>query len=284
MLAFPFTPQLIIRVISVLLVVLIVVLFSHDTTLLVFFALALGHITMAFLYQRDAKKWNQTKLILAILGFAALAVFCNLYTTLGFIAANIAFVFHMLWDEVHLFNKKTSLVRTLEMLPFLVLWGSIFIHAASRSNFFFEAYGIAVLCVVVRLLLAFQKQYAMDVATYVLGGWTLLALGGTLIVQHVGLLVPASVWFFGLVTVHFFIWYGDYYRRVAPNIERRYTYIRRTLITNGISGLLAIIFAVTSAPIFLIFFSIGFANAWSLLHILTSIRFATLRGSLGISS
>jgi hypothetical protein len=198
-------------------------------------------------------------------------------------AANFTFVFHMLWDEAHLFNKPTSRLRTLEMLPFLVLWSAIFLHAAYYASFFTEAYVIAGIFIAIRIIMALRSSRRPDVVSYILAGWTFLAFGACVIVESAGMLVPATIWFFGLVTVHFFIWYGDYFRRVASHKDRRTTYVRRTLLTNGVSALIAIAFAVTSAPIFLIFFSVAFANAWSLLHILTSIRFATFRSSFGLT-
>lgn len=280
----PFAIQIITRLVSIALVITLVLVLPPATALLLFFALALGHMTMAFLYQRDAKKWSYKKLLLAAAGFCVLAIFCNVYPTLGFVVANFTFVFHMLWDEAHLFNRPTSRTRTLEMLPFLVLWGSLFLQVAFGYELFMTAYVISGILVLARIAMLVLAEAKPDIVSYMLWGWTLLALVGSLIVQQVGMLVPASLWFFGLVTVHFFIWYGDYFLRVMNDTGRRTTYLRRVLVTNATSIALALVFVFMSAPVLAIFFSIGFANAWSILHILSSIRFATFRTSFGFAA
>lgn len=278
----PFAGQILIRLCSVVLVIILVATLPHRTALLLFFALALGHMAMAFLYQRDAKKWNRRKLLLAGIGFCGLAIVCNVYPTIGFIVANLTFVFHMLWDEAYLFNRPTSRIRTLEMLPFLVLWGSIFIYVAFGKAYFPEAYIVAAFLFLIQILAYRYLSQKPDIVTYVLGGWASLALVACLIVQNMGMLVPASLWFFGLVTTHFFIWYGDYFGRVAGNLARKNVYLQRVLVTNTVSLGLAGVFLFTGFAPLALFFSIGFANAWSLLHILSSIRFATLRSSFGL--
>lgn len=176
------------------------------------------------------------------------------------------------------------MLRTLEILPFQLLWGALFVKAGYNLALFTPAYILVAILIAIRLVLGLRSSGKLDIASYTLLGWTLLAFLGCLLVERVGMPVPASVWFFGLVTMHFFVWYGDYFRRVMSNEERRTRYMYRVLVTNGVSVILALMFALSGTPILAILFSITFANAWALLHILTSLRPSVLRSSLGVAT
>jgi hypothetical protein len=271
-----------IRLVSIVAAIAIAVFFPHQTALLVFFALALAHTMMAFLYQRDAGKWNFTKLVITLISFTVLAILCNTWFESFFVVTGIAFALHMMWDEAHLLGKTPSLMRTLEFVPFLALYSAVLFKAAFNSVLFPYAYIVAAATLVVYAIISYNTHTRPDIVSYVYGAWTLLALASCLFVARFGIVVAPGLWFFGLATMHFLIWYGEYYRRVAKDAARRTRYLSRTLITNGIAGTLAFLFSINAAPVLTLFFGVGFVNAWSLVHIFSSIRVSTLKSWVAV--
>lgn len=272
-----FRVRIITRVVAVLLAVGITVVFPPQIAMLAYYAFALAHFILAFMYQRDAGKWNQNKLLAGGAFFLIIASVWNVYPTLGFFLTSLAFVIHMMLDETHLLGGTPSRMRTLESLPYVLLWVVISLRIGFEIDIFFWGYFLVGVLVLVRVMFHSIGHAKMDGITATLLTWGFLTMVACVLIQTYGVMVPATLWFFGIANIHFFLWYGDYYFRVAHDATKRITYLRRILVINTLTFFLAGLFSVGAVPILILFFGQAYVNAWSLLHIVSSIRGSTLR-------
>lgn len=273
-----FIVRALIRLASILLVLAIVFTTSDTVSILTFFAFAMGHVVMAFWYQKDAGKWNEAKVLVSLAVVLILAVICSMWPSTGFVLTSLAFALHMAVDELHLYGGTPSFRRLLEIAPFVTLWSSLALMIGYGWEVSAFAYiTVALIIFGYGVFLSVRKQRP-DGITFVLAFWAIAALGASLFIGSFGVMVASTVWFFGLATIHFLIWYGDYYLKVRNDPLKKTRYVRRTVITNAIAFFLAFLYGQGLTIPLAILFSAAFVNAWSLVHIGSSFRVSTFAG------
>lgn len=276
--------SLIIRVVAVVLTLSVIFLFSEQTVASLFIILGLAHFALAFWYQKGAGRWKVPAIGLLIFSFALLAFLVNATSTAWFfVLTGIYTSLHMAWDEVHLLKGKHSLVRTLEYLPFVILYGGLLTDANFGTNFFIPALSISIFVLIGYGAVSWFKKQKPDSISLVNLSWGVFAF-----VVYLSYLassgVPAYIWFLGLAVVHYLIWYGEYARKVAHNPERRKTYYRRVFLVNGLLFAGFFLWSFGGVSLGSILYAPVFFYVWAFLHVTTSTRLSELPSMVSLRS
>lgn len=268
--------SVLVRVVSVLLVLACVLLLSQETVILLFITLGLGHFALAFWYQKGAGRWKLPATVLLLLSFVLISFGIQATTTqFFFVLTGLGTVLHMSWDEVHLLGGKHSLLRTLEYTPFVLLFGGMIVDGNFFTDLFIPSALLSVVVLVVYCVLMKMRHQLPDKISYTNIGWGFLAFLTYCSYLFTSNILPV-LWFLGFAVVHYFIWYGEYARKVAGNPERRKTYYFRVALVNGLMFAGLFLWGVGLLPIGGLIYQSIFYFVWSFLHVTTSTRLKEL--------
>jgi hypothetical protein len=271
-----------VRLVAVGIAVLLVTGFSLYHVSLIYLVLAFGHLALAFWYQREAGKWEGRRFWYGIALLVLLVVASSHSFELFLLFTNFIFSVHMMLDETHLLGGKPSLIRTLEGAPFVLLYTQLFAWALFGVSYVVPALGIVVAILLSYVVLSFRLRRTPDRVSIGNFAWGGIALALTAAVSVFGPFIAPYVWFYALGMVHFFIWYGEFFRKVAHDAPRKTRYLSRVLAMNIVGAILLVIFLHARAPVLALLFAPVFVNAWTVWHIITSIRGSTVRASFAI--
>lgn len=261
------------KVIAFGLVVPALFLLDAKEITMAFIVFGQGHFIAAYYYQWRAGKIGDRWL--AYYGAGAALLFAYAYITQAFelIALVTMFVFlvHHFQDEVLLFGKERSLIRTLEQISPIMLYTALIGDALYGSQVApIIAYGVLALLVVYGVCIALFKTYAPDTLSWYFG----IITAGLLYIALANVRVDASA-LAGLVILnHYVCWYVHFYFRFEQNIPRLKSYIRDMLVINGIviAAFCAFLFSAPLQPLLAWVFAPIYFYTWTILHILSSVR------------
>jgi hypothetical protein len=272
-----------IRIVSAALTLICIFLLPPFVVVPFFIALGLGHFALAFWYQKSAGRWGIPAIGILLLLFALIAFAVNATSTsLFFVITGIYTSLHMAWDEVHLLKGAHSLFTTLEMLPFVTLYGGLLIDANFDTHLFVAATIIAAAELIVYAVFSLIYRRALNGISLVNLGWGIFALSVYTSFLFSQGIAPA-IWFLGLAVIHYFIWYGEYAYKVAGNPERRATYYRRVALVNIVLFIALVAWMNGFFPVGGIIFIPTFFYVWAFLHVTSSTRLADMRRLLSLS-
>lgn len=276
MLTTGFGYSVLVRAVSVLLMVACVLLLSQETVILLFITLGLGHFILAFWYQKGAGRWKLPATLLLLLSFVAISFSVQATSTeFFFVLTGIWTALHLAWDEVHLLGGKHSFVRTLEYTPYVVLFSGMIIDANFGTDLFAPSALISLCALIAYVFLLKKVHTSLDNVSYANLSWGLLAF-----VTYCSFLFSSNIlpviWFLGFAVIHYFIWYGEYARKVANNPERRKTYYMRVGLVNALMFGGLFLWLLGLFPVGGLIYQSIFYFVWSFLHVVTSTRLKEL--------
>jgi hypothetical protein len=270
--------DLIIRAVSVALVPASVLLVRGGPLVFTMaIVLGQGHFLLAYLYQAEAGKLTRERIVYLIAAFFFLlwAIFTLPYTIASLLTA-LVFGVHFCLDEARLLNGRHTLFTTLEALPFFILYGGMYADMIFVRPSFFSATVCAAL--IAALVYRIVAQYAGQKAgksAYAFAAWGVCAFG-LYLAYH--LIAPANTltWFWfalmSMVLLHYYIWYGVYWYKLASAPQARRLYVARAVAINALLILLAFIWIEGPFPPLSFLFAPLFFNLWTYLHIIASFR------------
>lgn len=268
--------SILIRVVSVVLILACLFFLPERVCMFLFITLGLAHFGIAFWYQCGAGRWKLPSVGLLFLAFAGISFLVNAtYTAWFFVLTGVYTTLHMAWDEVHLLKGTHSLYTTLELAPFVVLYGGLLTDANFGTSFFVPALSVSLTCFAVYGILSLSRRRPPNGVSFVNLGWGVFAFAVYLSFLF-STNVPPYLWFLGLAVVHYFIWYGEYARKVSTDTSRKKTYYFRIITVNVVlfAGLLA--WLSTGFALGGILYAPTFFYAWAFLHVTTSLRLSDL--------
>jgi len=240
-----------------------------------------GHFLGAYYYQWKAGKMKMKWVIVyAVLTIALFywAVALHQYAYIALSAAVLFFIHHF-QDEVTLFRKERSLMRTLEQLPPIILFSSLAGDALLRSDFTLAASLFSIAVFILYVILSVIRRESPDV----LGVYYWLITAGllSLFFFHVH---PAPETLMGSVVLfHYVCWYVFFYFRFASNPAKQLVYIRDMFAVHGVvfgTYVLWIAGPVATQIAFGYIYLPVYFYIWAILHILFSVRIADYKAAL----
>lgn len=268
----PLLSSLFIRIGSVALAAVLACLLAPPQMLLAMVVFGQGHFLLAYLYQFEGGHLGPRRLIVLAAVLALVWwVGCHIPLEVFGFLTGLGFLIHFSIDEARLLNGAHSLFTSLEAIPFIAIYGAIIAQAYLGITVMPFAMLIAILAVVVYGVLCRQYRRKPNATTYAFIGWTLLSLVLYLCVDQV-FSIPAIVWFWGLVIVHYAIWYAVYWYKLQHRHEIRTRYVWRVVLLNVGLMLAAYVWLAGRAPFLALIFAPLAFNVWTFMHGLASLR------------
>lgn len=274
---------MLLRIVSVLLAGGVVSLMPLTEVYDVYVVIAFGHLVLAFWYQREAGKWGTRRFVLWMAFLVMLMLVSAQWYALFLFLTNLIFSVHMMLDETHLNGGKPSLFTTLESVPFILLYTELFAWVLFGVSLFVPALVCVAVAGIAYVVLSVRAKRRLDRVSVINLSWGVLALLLATAVHVAGSYLEAPLWFFALGMTHFFLWYGEFFRKVARDVTKKATYLTRTLIAN-LAGLgLLLVFRTGGTPVLALLFAPAFLNAWTIWHITSSVRGNIVRQSFSLT-
>lgn len=266
--------------IALIVVGLAALLLSPRDMLIAFIVFGQGHFIAAYYYQWRAGKLTKVWLTYYIVG--ATILFTLAYMTQAFeiiaLVTMIVFLLHHFQDEVLLFGKERSLIRTLEQLGPVLMFTALTADAIFGTGTAVPT-GVAVLVLaVVYLGCVLLKGYRPDsLSAYlalVTAGLLYLAFSHT----NLHIFVLSGI----LILTHYVCWYVHFYYRFRHDEARVTSYVRDMVVINALAVAAFWFFRTTPllTPLFIAFFAPIYFYIWTILHIVSSIRLSDYRDSI----
>lgn len=281
--------DLIIRAVSVVLVPLSVFLVQGGPLIFTMaIVLGQGHFFLAYLYQAEAGKLTRERIVYLVAAFFFLlwAVFTLPYLIASLLTALI-FGVHFCLDEARLLNGRHTLFTTLESLPFFILYGGMYADMIFvLPSLFYATICVALIALLVYRIVAQYAGHRATKSTYTFMIWAAFAFG-LYLAYH--LIAPANTlsWFWfalmSMVLLHYYIWYGVYWYKLASAPKARRLYVARAVAINALLILLAFIWVEGPFPPLSFLFAPLFFNLWTYLHIIASFRKGEFKAAAGFA-
>lgn len=241
---------------------------SLQTIVYLFIVLGQAHFLIAYIYKYKGKIknimpfWYPLILIpLLILGFLG-------QLELMAILAALTFIIHFAQDEIFLAGKKTSLFTSIEILTLTLVLVGIVIDLILMTYLLPYFFAAAIVTLLVYAYLIYSKNYIFNRVSIYLNSITAILV----LITFFGIQVPLEKLIGAFILLHYSAWYINYFYKVQSNTFMKSQYFRRVIIVNLISIGLFFIFLQTGLEIFSYFFAIIYFYAWTIIHILVSVR------------
>ena len=281
--------DLIIRVVSVALVPVSVLLVRGGPLVFTMaIVLGQGHFLLAYLYQAEAGKLTKQRIVSLVAAFFFLlwAIFTLPYLIASLLTALI-FGVHFCLDEARILNRRHTLFTTLESLPFFLLYAGMYADMIFViPSLFYATVCVALIAALVYRIVAQYAGQKSSKSTYTFAAWAVCAFG-LYLAYH--LIAPTNTltWFWfalmSMVLLHYYIWYGVYWYKLASAPTARRLYVARAVAINALLVLLAFIWIKGPFPPFSFLFAPLFFNLWTYLHIIASFRSGEFKAAAGFA-
>lgn len=250
-----------------------VILLDAKEITVAFIVFGQGHFIAAYYYQWRAGKLTDHWLTFYVAGAAVLFAYAYMTQAFEIIAfvTMVIFLLHHFQDEVLLFGKERSLIRTLEQLGPVIMYTAIIADALFGSyTALYAAYVVLALLVVYGACITVFKTYAPDVLSWY---FTLITVA-LVYIALANLRIDASALAGLLILNHYVCWYVHFYFRFENNPERLKGYIRDMLVINAlvVATFLLFLYVPLSQPLLVWFFAPMYFYIWTILHIVSSVR------------
>lgn len=230
-----------------------------------------GHFLLAYWYQADGGKLGSRKVLYLLAALAAVAYVGSVvpFPVFGFLTG-AGFLIHFAIDEARIVGGKHSLYTTLETLPFFIVFVGVLANGHLHQDWFAPVLALAALAVLTYAGLCLAKKRFPNATSYVFYGWTLLTLFAYVGTHGDPALAARVAW--GIIIVHYFVWYGIYWFKLSAKPAERTLYVLRSVLLNALLIFVAAVWYQGVTPVFALLFTPLAFNVWTLMH-----GFSTLR-------
>ncbi len=275
-----FVEVILVRVISVIITIAVALILPFKLMAFTVIVLGQGHFLLAYWYQAEAGKLDGRKIALLSGGFSFLLWLVLLVPVSYYnFITGAGFLLHFALDEGRLLNKKHSVYTALEALPFMLIYGAMIAEGYLSLHILPYMAGLSVLAIICYVVLCVRNKRAPTTTSYAFFSWAVLSIILYFLAQK---FVPgyAIMWFWGLILVHYLIWYAVYWFKLSERTEQkpqRTEYIWRVVALNLALVFLAVLYLLNVIPLLDLLFGVGAFNVWTLMHGFSSIRPKELR-------
>jgi hypothetical protein len=245
---------------------------------LLFSVLGQGHFLGAYYYQWKAGKVRaRWVFVYALLTAALFALAIGTYRFEWFaIGAAVLFYLHHFQDEVTLWGKERSFLRSLEGLVPVIIYTGFTADALLGTSLSAPASIVALILFAVYVVLARARRYRPDE----LSVYCAIIAAALLLVKWVFMWpLPVENLIGSVILFHYVCWYIYFYYRFAKDTAKQVVYVKEMLAIHAVVfGCLALFLYTTWGSLWLeyIFLPLYF-YIWAILHILFSVRLADYR-------
>ncbi len=264
---------ILVRTLSIALAIGLAFVVSPQLLFLIVVILGHGHFMLAYIYQAEGGHLKSRKMLILVgcmLALSWLSLLISI-TLFAFITGFITLLHHAV-DEIRFMNVKHSLYTTLESLPFIFVYTSIFADASFHSSTFWFANVLVLAVIVVYATLCVRTKRSPNVSSYASLVWLCITLAASVFYQLHPSYANAWLWFDALVLVHYFTWYGFYWFKLMNKTFVQTEYVLRAAIINIVFLILGVLWLTGGVPILGVLFAPAAFLAWSLLHCIGTYR------------
>ncbi|MGH7175724.1 MAG: hypothetical protein ACREGR_05210 [Minisyncoccia bacterium] len=260
-----------IRVVALMVAFAFVLLLPPYPLWLAVVVLGQGHFFLAYLYQIEAGKWTPRRTAILFAWFALILwALVQFPVVVAAFITGVGFLVHFALDEARLLSEKPTLYTTLESMPFVALYSALLSDALLKTHLFWPVFFGALGIIALYGIVVIARRRKPNAASYAFAGWFLV----TLVVHALWPTAPSFplIFFWGLVLVHYSIWYGVYWFRLEKQPARRTDYIQRVALVNVFLVLPLFLWTLGGVSfLFLLFAPIMF-DVWTFHHGIASLR------------
>lgn len=268
------------KILALGLVALAVTALTPEQMLVCFIVFGQGHFLAAYYYQWRAGKISERGFSLYVA--VALALFTAAYITqrIDIISFVTFFVFllHHFQDEVLLFGKQRSLIRSFEQLGPVIMFTALTADALFMTSLAVAACIAVVALTCVYALFSWHKRYRPDALSAYLG----LVTTGLMAIALFGATIDMLIIVGALILNHYICWYVHFYFRFKKDRAKLKRYFRDMIIINAIvvAGFSAFLLIPDTHVLLLWIFVPLYFYIWTILHIASSVRISDYRDSI----